>query len=474
MLMDPIYNGEDINKVNSCPLRPQYHFLPPSNWMNDPHGPIFYNNEFHLFYQYNPEESKWGNIHWGHAKSKDLIHWVHLPISLKPDVAKGESHCYTGSCVLHDNTPTIIYTSIGSQRTPHQGSEQWLATSSDGMITWKRYKHNPVMTSNLHNPLDIREWRDPYLWKEKKQWYALLAGYIYKPRQAVLLLYRSSDLRNWEYILLFARELVNKQLTWECPNFFLINGKHVLIISSFKRQYYTDEVFSIGRKVEYNVGDYKDLRFIPGKWNRVDYGKLFYAPTTLIAPKGRKIIWGWLNAKGKGWNGCLTLPRRITLGLDNKLCFSPINELQSLRTSHVRFKDLIINNESFYLSQNFNRQCFEILMEIEMLSADQFTLKIFKSNDFQYDECIRLNTQSKEFWLGKEKIILQDLGSDNILKLNIFIDVSIAEVYINNREIISGQIIPKGNNSPQIEFFAQNGRIKINKFQLWSLRSIWD
>jgi beta-fructofuranosidase len=472
--MHLIYNNEDIADANSCPLRPQYHFLPPANWMNDPHGTIFYKNEYHLFYQHNPKESKWGNIHWGHAKSKDLVYWVHLPISLKPDKAKGESHCYTGICVLHNNIPTIIYTSVGPKRTPHQGSEQWLATSTDEMITWKRYGHNPVMDSNVHAPLDIREWRDPYLWKEKKQWYALLAGYIYKPHQAVLLLYKSSDLRNWEYIKIFTQGLANKKITWECPNFFSLNGKHVLIISSFKRQYYTDEVFSIGRKVEYNLGEYIDYQFIPGKWKKVDYGKLFYAPTTIIDPKGRKIIMGWLAAKGKGWNGCLTLPRRMNLGLDNNLYFSPIRELQSLRIHYVRFKSIIVNDESLYLSQEFNSQCFEILMEIEMLSADQFTLKIFKSNDFHYDECIRINIQSKEFWLGKEKIILQDLGTDNILKLHIFIDVSVIEVYINNQEIISGQIIPKDSNSPQIEFLAQNGSIKINKLDLWSIRNIWD
>ncbi len=472
--MDPLYNSEDLTIADSCPLRPRYHFLPPANWMNDPHGLIFYKNEFHLFYQHNPKENKWENIYWGHAKSKDLVHWVHLPISLKPDKTKGESHCYTGSCVFYDNIPTIIYTSIGPKRTPHQDSEQWLATSSDEMITWERYEHNPVMDSNLHEPLDIREWRDPYLWKGKNQWYALLAGYIYKPRQAVLLLYKSSDLRKWEFVSIFAQELINKKLTWECPNFFPLNGKHMLIISSFKRQYYTDEVFSIGRKVEYNIGDYKDHQFIPGKWKKVDHGKLFYAPTTLIDPKGRIIMWGWLAAKGKGWNGCLTLPRRITLGLDNKLCFSPIKELHSLRTYHVRFKSLIVNDEPLYLSKNFNSQCFEILMELEMLSADQFTLKIFESNNFQYDECIRFNIQSKEFWLGKEKIILQDLDTDDILKLHIFIDVSIIEVYINNREIISGQIIPKGSNSLQIEFFAQNGNIKINKSEIWSLRNIWD
>jgi beta-fructofuranosidase len=472
--MHPKYNIEDKANANSCPLRPKYHFLPPANWMNDPHGPIFYKKEFHLFYQHNPNENKWGDIHWGHAKSKDLVHWVHLPISLKPNKNKGESNCYTGSCVLHDNIPTIIYTSIGPKRTPHRGSEQWLATSSDEMITWKRYKHNPVMDSNLHEPLDIREWRDPYLWKEKEQWYALLAGYIYRPRQAVLLLYKSSDLRNWEYISIFAQELAKKKLTWECPNFFSLNGNYVLIISSFKRQYYTDEVISIDRKVEYNIGEYINHQFIPGKWKRIDHGNLFYAPTTFIDPNGRKIVLGWLAAKGKGWNGCLTLPRRITLWLDNKLCFSPINELQSLRTNHFRFKSLIVNDESLYLSQDFNSQCFEILMEMELLSADQFTLKIFKSNNIQYDECIRFNIQSKEFWLGKEKIILQDLDTDNILKLQIFIDVSIVEVYINNREIISGQIIPKGNNSPQIEFLAQNGRIKIKKFEVWNLKSIWD
>ena len=163
-LQDAKKSIEQSRKIaEKCPYRPKYHFLPKANWMNDPNGPIFYKGEFHLFYQHNPYGEQWGNIHWGHAKSKDLVHWQHLPIALIPNHELGEEHCFSGCCVNNDGTPSIIYTSIGPERLPSTGAEQWMATSSDDMITWQKSPHNPLMTIDIHGDLDIREWRDPYI-----------------------------------------------------------------------------------------------------------------------------------------------------------------------------------------------------------------------------------------------------------------------------------------------------------------------
>ena len=125
---------ESIEKARKiaekCPYRPTYHFLAPANWMNDPNGPIFYKGEYHLFYQHNPYGDKWGHVHWSHAKSRDLVHWEHLPIALDPSNELGEEHCFSGCCINNNGVPTIIYTSIGPKRLSSQVQYNILAISA--------------------------------------------------------------------------------------------------------------------------------------------------------------------------------------------------------------------------------------------------------------------------------------------------------------------------------------------------------
>jgi len=125
---------KNIATAQADPWRSRYHFAPPANWMNDPNGTILYNGEYHLFYQFNPAKSKWGNLHWGHARSKNLVNWEHLPIPLAPDGFPGEMHCYSGCCIVADDgTPIIYYTSMNMksrQSGVSRFSEQWMATGS--------------------------------------------------------------------------------------------------------------------------------------------------------------------------------------------------------------------------------------------------------------------------------------------------------------------------------------------------------
>ncbi len=149
--------------------------------MNDPNGTIFHNGEYHLFYQHNPYKPHWGQIHWGHASSKDLVHWEHLPIALAPDPGLNELHCFSGCCVIADDgTPWVFYTSISAKSfatAVRRFAEQWAATSNTAMITWGKHPLNPILSEETHHPNSrIRNWRDPYIWKEKDNWYMVIAG----------------------------------------------------------------------------------------------------------------------------------------------------------------------------------------------------------------------------------------------------------------------------------------------------------
>ncbi len=339
-----------------CPLRPKFHFLAPSNWMNDPNGTIFYNGEYHLFYQYNPFKSKWGSIHWGHASSRDLVHWKHLPIALSPSRNKGENHCFSGCCVIHDGQPRILYTKIGSLKDVFYGAEQWLALGTNDLNRWEKFAHNPVMEDSLHGDLKVRQWRDPYLWKDKDTWYCVLSGHVKWKHRGVVLLYKSSDLKKWQFVGTLYRGQKGQGWTFECPNFFPLGNKYVLLISSFRN------------KVLCGIGEFRNSQFVQTSWNVFDHSKNFYATNTLKDDKGRLIVFGWIKGGGKGWNGCISLPRILSMDNDNRLKIEPLPELAMLRADHIQLGATSLkannNKSAWFLLRNKNRVQLERICKV--------------------------------------------------------------------------------------------------------------
>ncbi|MFX1406351.1 MAG: glycoside hydrolase family 32 protein [Promethearchaeota archaeon] len=456
-----------------CPLRPKYHFLAPAYWMNDPHGLIYYKGEYHIFYQHNPYGVEWGTLHWGHAKSKDLVFWEHLPLALVPSKRKNEENCYSGSCIVNNGIPTIIYTSIGSDKPQTTGAEQWLAISTDDMISWQKSEKNPIMTLELHKSkdLDIREWRDPYVWKEKDNYYAVLAGYIYKPHQSVILLYSSTNLIDWKFIKILTKGHFKKRIKWECPNFFSIKSKHILIVSSFRNQIYTKEVHAIDRHVFYTLGTYKNTQFEHDEWRILDQGSLFYAPSTMIDSRGRVIMWGWLSARGtKGWNGCLTLPRILTLRFDNKLGFKPAPELESLRKNHYSFDQLATHDSLNDSLKAIKSNCLELLVRFKLTNKDLIGIKF---NEIDESQSIIYSQKSNQIKIGKEEFNFFLSNDEKFLELHIFIDNSIIEVFINKRECFSGQLYSQPNNSLSLSIISEDNN-NINNLDIWELKNIWE
>ena len=448
-------------RAEDCPLRPKYHFIAPSNWMNDPNGLIYYKGEYHIFYQHNPYGTQWGNIHWGHAKSKDLVQWEHLPIALIPSADKGETHCFSGSCIVIDNTPTILYTSIGPNKPPATKAEQWIATSSDEMVTWQKYENNPILTLEIHKGLDVEDWRDPFVWKENNEWYAVLGGHLINPRRPIVLLYKSSNFYNWEFIGPLCIGDRKKGKNWECPNFFPIKDKYILIVSPHN-------------KVIYAVGDYNNKSFAPNHWYALDHGRLFYATNVMKDQHNRTILWAWIRATGiKGWNGCLSLPRVLSLSPDNRLRYAPLPELEKLRKKHYKFSNIVINQNSKEMLKTIRSKHLEILIEFELIDAESFGIKLFNSKSINQAESIGYDQSNNMLWSGKDKVNIILENNSKKLDLHIFIDNSIIEVFANHRECISGQITSKRNLPFAIDLFATRGKVKVNFLDIWELNSIW-
>jgi len=339
----PLLAAESLQaKLAADPLRPQFHLLPVKNWMNDPNGPIFWKGRYHMFFQYNPHAAVWGDMHWAHAVSDDMMHWRHLPIALAPtpgwDDADG---CFTGSAVDNHGTATILYTGVKSvpaecatlrDAINNFREVQCLATSTDPQLrTWMKWKQ-PVI-----EPPDepkLTGFRDPFLLRHGNEWLLGVASGHFKKGGCVLL-YRSKDLRTWEYLHELAsgrwsekesKNPVDSGEMWECPDFFPLGNKHVLL-------------YSTAGQVIWETGelDPKELKFHSERRGILDHGA-YYAQKTQLDAQGNRILWGWIPEKrpdseliAAGWAGCMALPRVLSLSSAGDLEMTVAGEARSLR-----------------------------------------------------------------------------------------------------------------------------------------------
>ncbi len=377
------------------PLRPQFHLLPRANWMNDPCAPRYFQGEYHMFFQYNPGAAVWGDMHWNHAVSPDLMHWRHLPLALSPTPGGPDAFgCFTGSVLPGMDVPSIVYTGV-IRATPEtirgEGLRevQCLATSTDPQLrVWKKLER-PVLASPPPG-LQVTGFRDPCPWKDGDTWYMIVGSGFTKVGGAVLL-YTSPDGRNWTYLHPMAKgkwnnsDKINPVDTgemWECPDFFPLDGKHVLL-------------YSTERKVHWEVGTLDDLHFHSETQGFLDHGS-YYAMKSMLDAQGRRILWGWVeetrsaeDCRAAGWAGAMALPRVLSIGADNRLRMSVPPEFASLdhgsqikdRAGHIalRFKagksacGLELRSGAvalFAMEYNGNQQTLTVAGETLSLSPD--------------------------------------------------------------------------------------------------------
>lgn len=405
--------------------RPTYHFMPQKNWMNDP-KPFFSKGEYHVFFQYNPDAPQWGLIRWGHAVSRDLAHWTQLPIALTPTPdSPDKDGCWTGCVVEKDGQYHILYTGV-------QPQVQCLATSRD-LITWEKYKDNPVLAKAPEGFGDC--WRDPCAWKESDAWYMLIGSQHGDTGAA--LLYRSSDLIHWEYLHpLYSGDKTVDGTMFECPDFFALDDKHVLITSCGTTFWHT--------------GSYADHRFTMEKQGVTDGGN-FYAAKTLRDDKGRRILFGWVTenrpqeeCNASGWASLLSLPRVLGIRKDGTLSTSPAPELRALRvTRHTAS----VSTDSIKMLDGLQGNAVEIIARFKPGQAKRVGL-ILRSTPDQ-SECTSL-------FVDLEKKLLVaggGLGDPSIrrvqtafevkpgeeITLHVFLDHSVIEIFANDRACLTAR-----------------------------------
>ena len=456
------------------PLRPLYHFLPPAGWMNDPNGMIQWKGRYHLFYQHNPYAGVWGSIHWGHAVSEDLVHWDDLPIALTPTPdGCDRAGCWSGCAVDDGGTPTLLYTGRYDDEEP-----VCLATGRDDLVTWEKCAGNPVIAGPPAgiNPLDFR---DPYVWREDDAWMMVLGSGT--PAQgAQVLLYRSPDLRDWEYLgPLFVGAVAEYGSMWECPNFFPLGDKHVLIVSVFK-----------GSCALYFVGAYADHKFTPERQGIVDSGDHFFAPQVMLDAQQRRVMFGWVwegrseeAHRAAGWAGVMSVPRVLSLAPDKSLISTPAPELAVLRGDHAHFGDMSLG-ASAETELPVKGSCLEILAEFAVGSG-QCGLKLCCAPDGSEETRVGYDAEAQAVFVDRRRASLSPdakqgvqtgrlaLAPGETVRLHIYLDRSMVEVFANDRCCVTSRIYPTRRDSLGVKLFAGDGSAHLTSLDVWTMRPVW-
>lgn len=437
-------------RLAADPHRPQFHLLPPAHWMNDPNGPIFWKGRYHMFYQHNPNGAFWGTMHWGHAVSEDLVHWKHLPIALAPTPGGPDKDgCFTGCAVDHNGVPTLVYTGVRPE-------VQCIAVSDADMIVWKKYAGNPVIASPPEG-LRATGFRDPCVWRQGETWYMLI-GSGFEGVGGTALLYHSKNLIDWTYMHPLCVGTMDKSAKgkgpvatgemWECPDFFPLGDKHVLIVST-------------RGTTPYFVGRYENHEFHPETEGVIDHGA-YYAPKSLVDGRGRRILWGWVRErrsqeaqKAAGWSGVFSLPRILSLDHHGRLKMEPAPEVATLRGRHRRRRGVPIVPSGSSLLGGLPGDCLEILAEIE--SSDVTGLKLLARSAPDATEQTLLSSR---------------IDPGETFKLRIFVDGSVIEVFADETICVSGRMYPSRSDAIDLALVGREGAGRVKILDIWEMQPI--
>ncbi len=480
------------------PYRPQFHFSPETNWMNDPNGLVYDHGLYHLFYQYNPFGDEWGHMSWGHAVSRDMLHWETWPVALAEENA---IMIFSGSAVVDRlNTSgfgtagapplAAIYTGWG-----HDKQTQNIAYSTDHGRTWNKYAGNPVI--DIHE----RDFRDPkvFWYEPRKEWIMVVS----LAAQHRVRFYSSPNLKNWTALSDFGPAGAANPPNWECPDLYelpVVNEpgarKWVLEVGI------GEHAAAGGSGGQYFIGDFDGRKFTNDNpasqvlW--VDYGADFYAAQTWsdIPPSdGRRIMLGWMNdwryaakVPTHPWRGQMSLPRVVTLqrfpeGV--RMVQIPVAELQQLRTKPFHLGPRSISGDDRIFDQRGIRgDTYEIQAEFELDSAKEFGFRLRKgpsdetlvgydasAHEMFVDRTHSGDTRfSKDFPARHRAPLLPEKG---IVRLHVFVDRCSVEVFGNDgRRVITDLVFPSPG-SDHLELYARGGTVKLRSLNFWSLKSTW-
>lgn len=494
LLSSAVFAQTDTTAAYREIYRPQFHFSPPAKWMNDPNGMLYYKGTYHLFYQYYPGAMVWGPMHWGHATSKDLLHWSNQPVALFPDSL---GYIFSGSAVVdrnntsgfakHGETPLVaIFTHHdpkGEKDKRNDFQNQSLAYSLDDGKTWTKYQGNPV----LKNP-GITDFRDPKVsWYEQgKKWIMTLAT---KDR---ITFFSSPDLKNWNKLSEFGEKLGAHGGVWECPDLFplTVNGKTIWVL-----------LVSInpggpngGSATQYFTGNFDGVKFTPDDTGTkfVDWGTDDYAGVTWSNTGGRRIFLGWMSnwqyanvVPTQPWRSAMTIPRELTLKQVNKkfyLASEPVSELNSILRSPRDMSNLPVKG-TVDLSEKIKAFGGKYLLKLKSDKIKDF--EIILSNEAGEELLIGYHQAGNQYYIDRSKSGRVDfekgfasrqtaprISGSAATELTLLIDVASVELFADKGLSVMTGIFFPGKPMTKLALRSPDGML-VKSLSFAGVESVW-
>jgi len=474
--------------------RPQVHFSPREKWINDPNGMVYHNGIYHLFFQYYPDSTVWGPMHWGHATSKDLIHWQQQPIALYPDSL---GYIFSGSAVVDKNNtsgfgktgqaPLVAIFTHHDPRGEKEGrnnfQNQSIAYSLDNGKTWTKYAGNPV----LKNP-GITDFRDPkVMWYEsQKKWIMTLAT------KDCITFYSSPDLKNWKKESEFGKELGAHGGVWECPDLFSLNdnGKQVWVLIVNLNPGGPNG----GSATQYFMGNFNGSKFTPmdSKTRWLDYGPDEYAGITWSNTGSRKLFLGWMSnwlyanvVPTATWRNAMTIPRELKLkriGREIYVASTPVTELNGIRLNPVAWQNIQVKN-SFDVSAKAGKIKLPGRLDMNLEKLNDFS--VILSNDAGEEVAIGYDNKQQQYFIDRTKagktnfqkdfagrFVAPRLSKAGNMDISLIIDDSSIELFADNGLTVMTAIFFPTEPFKHLRIQSP-GNTTIKKVTVSNLKNIW-
>lgn len=474
--------SETFDTGNREKFRPLYHFAPLYGWMNDPNGMVFKDGEYHLFYQYNPFGSKWGNMNWGHAISKDLVTWEHRPVAIEPDAL---GTIFSGSAVVDKNNTAGFgagaIVAIYTQNSDRQ--MQSIAYSTDNGRNFTKYENNPVLTS------EARDFRDPKVfWYEGTQrWIMILA--VGQEMQ----IFSSPNLKDWTFESSFGKGQGAHGNVWECPDLFELsvegtNEKKWVLLCSLGDGPFGDSA------TQYFVGSFDGKKFVndsPSKTKWMDWGKDHYATVTWSnAPDNRRIALAWMSnwqyandVPTSQYRSANSIPRDLSLFTvdgETYLQSAPSPELQYLRGTSMKRSFSVSNLKTLKELIPSNEGTYEIELRLKNRNAEMLGIRLFNNQgeevDMQYD------MKEKRFSMDRRKsgnvgfnenfpmLTWTTIEDKDEMTLRLYVDKSSIEAFGDGGRFAMTNLIFPSEPYNHISFYSKGGSFKVESFTMYSLK----
>jgi fructan beta-fructosidase len=495
--------SETNDKYYREQYRPQFHFSPEAGWMNDPNGLVYYEGEYHVFYQFYPDSNLWGPMHWGHAVSTDLVHWQHLPVALYPD---SMGFIFSGSTVVDikntsglgsiENPALVAIYTYHNPELERNGSNtfqsQGIAYSTDHGRTWTKYSGNPVLKSP-----GIRDFRDPkVIWHNKTgKWVMILAVHDR------VHLYSSPNLINWTFESEFGKGTGAHGGVWECPDLFELKvegssiSKWVMLVSI------NPGGPNSGSATQYFVGEFNGHSFTDettgDHW--VDWGRDNYAGVTwsnVPESDGRRIFLGWMSnwqyatvVPTYAWRSAMTVPRELSLKNENNnylLLSNPVKELEILRDENpVVLPSQQISGLKVMQSDGIHIGQSEMVLDFKMGNPAVDSFGIILANDRKEKLVISYSPKAGHMVVdrtsaGPSGFSKEFSGSveapyrvEDQIQFRLFIDAASVELFVDSGKLVMTTLVFSSEALNKLKLFSTGGDILLEKAEFFNIKRIW-